>query len=128
MSIREWANSTADYSRKLLHSGREGAARGRESFLHGTRLGSYLHDSAREALQPAALGACIGVLGRSSERQHGSTRQRFIRGFLGGVIGFSAGVLCQTRRLAASVAAGALKDISRARDDHWLERNPIDYA
>jgi hypothetical protein len=30
--------------------------------------------------------------------------------------------------LAASVAFGALRNIDRVRDEHWLERHPIDYA
>jgi hypothetical protein len=49
-------------------------------------------------------------------------------GLLGGVIGFGASMVWQNRFLAASVAGGALRKISRARDEHWLQRHPIDYA
>ena len=128
MNLREWSKSTANYSRELLHCGRQGAARGSESFLRGTPVGSFLHYSARVALKPAALGVCIGVLGGYPGRRHHSARRAFAYAFAGGALGFGAGVLWQTRRLAASAASGAMKSISRARDDHWLESNPIDYA
>lgn len=128
MNVQEWSKSTADYSRRLLHSGREGAAHGRESFLHGTGLVSFFRKSARTALKPAALGACLGVLSGHPVGRHHSVRRTFACGFLGYALGFGAGVLWQTRRLAASVASGAWRDISRARDEHWLERNPINYA
>jgi hypothetical protein len=52
----------------------------------------------------------------------------FTYGLLGGVIGFGAGVAWESRRLTASAACGALRNISKVRDEHWLERHPIDYA
>ena len=128
MSVREWSKATSNYSRRLLHSGRQGAARGRASFLHGTELGPFLHQSVREALKPAAIGACIGVLGGYPGTRRHAARRAFTCGFVGCVLGFGVGVLWESRRLAVSVAEGALHDISRTRDDHWLEKHPIDYA
>src|SRR5438477_13025762 len=128
MNFGEWSRSTVNYSRTLLHRGCEGAARGRESFLQETRLLSFLRQSARKALKPAALGTCIGVLGGYPGTRHASARRTFACGFFGWALGFGVGVLWETRRLAASIALGASKDISRASDDHWLEKNPIDYA
>jgi hypothetical protein len=49
-------------------------------------------------------------------------------GLFGGLVGFAAGVVWDTRLLAASAAGGALARIEKVRDEHWLERNPIDYA
>jgi len=49
-------------------------------------------------------------------------------GLLGGAIGLGARIVWENRRLAASVARGALRNIERVRDEHWLERHPIDYA
>jgi hypothetical protein len=49
-------------------------------------------------------------------------------GLLGGAIGLGAGLVWENRCLAASVAGGALRNIDRVRDEHWLEKNPIDYA
>jgi hypothetical protein len=34
----------------------------------------------------------------------------------------------QSRRLTACAANGALRNIGRVRDEHWLETHPIDYA
>ncbi|HET7891723.1 MAG TPA: hypothetical protein VFL34_09365 [Candidatus Sulfotelmatobacter sp.] len=49
-------------------------------------------------------------------------------GLIGGAIGFGAGVLWENRQFTASVASGAWKKINQARDEHWFEKNPIDYA
>jgi hypothetical protein len=49
-------------------------------------------------------------------------------GLLGGAIGLAAGVVWESRFLAASVAGGALSRIDKVRDEHWFEKNPIDYA
>jgi hypothetical protein len=37
-------------------------------------------------------------------------------------------VVWESRLLAASVAGGALSRIDKVRDEHWFEKNPIDYA
>jgi len=49
-------------------------------------------------------------------------------GLFGGLVGLAAAVVWDTRLLAASAAGGALARIEKVRDEHWLERNPIDYA
>jgi hypothetical protein len=49
-------------------------------------------------------------------------------GLLGGAIGFGAAVVGESRCLTASIAGGALKNIGRVRDEHWLSKHPIDYA
>jgi hypothetical protein len=49
-------------------------------------------------------------------------------GFLGAAIGFSAGMGWEIRGLAASIARGALHNVEKARDEHWLQLHPIDYA
>jgi hypothetical protein len=49
-------------------------------------------------------------------------------GLLGGAIGFGAGVAWEGRGFTSSVAGGALRNIGKTRDEHWLTRHPIDYA
>ncbi|MGA7512914.1 MAG: hypothetical protein WBW46_08460 [Candidatus Sulfotelmatobacter sp.] len=49
-------------------------------------------------------------------------------GVLGGAVGFGAGIIWENRRLVASATGGALQNIGKVRDQHWLEKNPIDYA
>jgi len=126
MTLREWSRSNADYGRRLVSSGLEGARSGREAFLHGGALAPYVSTSFRSALGPAAIGLCLGVLGSCPK---GRSQTRAV-GFalVGGVIGFAVGMAWQTRRLAASVASAVRESIERVRDEHWLEKHPIDYA
>ncbi len=128
MALRKWSKSNLDYGRKVLNSGLDGARSGREAFLQGSPLAPFLNESVRHAWEPAALGACIGVLGSYSGNPHKSISRAFAYGFLGGAIGFGAGVAWGSRRLTASVARGALRNIDRVRDEHWFEGHPIDYA
>jgi len=128
MNLCEWSKADFDYGCKLLNSGLEGARSGREAFLDGKPLNPVLNESARNALSVAAVGACVGLLGSYLGNRHRSASRACAFGILGGTIGFGAGVAWGNRRLGASVVSGAWKNIGRARDEHWLERNPIDYA
>jgi hypothetical protein len=128
MDLRKWSKTNSDYGRELLHSGIEGARSGREAFLHGDSLTPFLSESVRSALKPAALGACLGVLGSYPGCREKSLGRALAYGLLGGVIGFGAAVAWESRSLTASVAGGALENIGRVRDEHWLTMHPIDYA
>jgi len=122
------STSNMDYGRKLLNSALEGARSGGETFLHGKPLSPFLAESARSAWKPAALGLCLSALSCYSGRRQKSAAKAVAFGLLGGVVGFGASLLWGSRLLAASAASGALRSIGRARDEHWLEQNPIDYA
>ena len=128
MTLRQWSSSNLHYGRKLLDSGLQGARSGEKAFLHGARLTPYLDRSVRIALAPAALGACLGLIGSHPGCRRRSAGRAFTYGVLGCVVGFGAGVAWRSRGLAASVASGAMRNIGRVRDEHWLERHPIDYA
>ena len=128
MNQPEWSKSDIDYGRKLLNSGLEGARSGREAFLNGKPLNPFLGESVRNALKPAAFGLCIGVLGSYRKNRHSSAGRVFVYGLVGSAIGFATSVVWESYRLAASVASGALRNIGKVRDEHWLERYPIDYA
>jgi hypothetical protein len=47
---------------------------------------------------------------------------------LGSAIGFCAGFAWGTRELTGSMGRASLKQMGAVRDQHWLERHPIDYA
>jgi hypothetical protein len=128
MNLREWSKSEVDYGRKVLNSGLAGARTGRETFLNGNSLTSFLNDSVREALTPAAIGAVAGVLGSCPGDHQRSASRAFTFGLAGWAIGFSLGMIWESRELSAYVTRGAVRNISRVRDEHWLERHPIDYA
>lgn len=112
MNQPRWSNSNIDYGRKLLNSGLRGARSGREAFLNGKPLSPFFAESVRNALKPAALGLCIGVLGGFQGNRHSSAGRVFAAGFVGGAIGFAAFVSWGSRRLAASVASGGF-------EEHW---------
>src|SRR5208283_5250818 len=114
--------------RRLLDSGIEGARSGQEAFLDGKPIAPFLSESVRSALKHSALGAFIGALsGYPACRQRSVTRA-VTYGLLGGAIGLCAGLVWESRRLTASMAGSALKNIGKVRDEQWLIKHPIDYA
>ena len=128
MDVQEWSKGTVEYGRKVLHSGLDGARSGREAFLHGTPAGPFLRESSRDGWKPAIVGACIGALASVPGRHPKSVARTFVWSLLGAVLGLGSSVAWKSRFLTASVTDGALKSISNARDEHWLETHPIDYA
>ena len=128
MTLREWSKASSEYGRKLVNSGLEGARSGQEEFLHGKSLKPFLSESARHALAPAVVGACLGVLSGKADNGDRANGKAFAYGFLGGLVGFGAGMAWESRELTESIAFGALRTITKTRDEHWLEQHPIDYA
>jgi hypothetical protein len=128
MESSNGSKSEFEYGRRVLHSALEGARGGREAFLKGQPLTPFLSDGIRSALKPAAIGACIGVLGSYPCGHRWSISRTLAFGLTGWAIGLGAGVAWETRGLTACATNGALKNIGRLRDEHWLERHPIDYA
>ena len=128
MHVAEWSKAEVEYGRRVLDSGLEGVRSGQEAFLHGRPVTPFFRESFRKALVPAAVGAGIGILAGCPKSGHRSVVRVLTSGLLGGLIGLTAGVVWESRFLAASAAGGALARIDKVRDAHWLERNPIDYA
>jgi hypothetical protein len=128
MDLREWSKSELEYGRKVLDSGLEGAHSGEEAFLHGSPLTPFVNESLRRALKPVALGACLGLLGSMPVSRYRSVGRMLLFGLLGGAIGFSTGLAWESRRLTASAARGALQNIHKVRDEHWVEKHPVAYA
>ncbi|HMK29863.1 MAG TPA: hypothetical protein VK473_09295 [Terriglobales bacterium] len=127
MSQETWSRTSVPYGRKLLNSALEGARSGQQTFLQGRPLSPFLAESLRHAWKPAAVGLCLSMLGCYSASRH-RARRAFAYGLLGGVVGLTTSVVWGSRLLAASVASGALRNIGKVRDQHWLEQHPIDYA
>ena len=126
MTAQQWLKSEVRYGRKVLNAGLEGSRSGQEAFLNGRPLTPYLNNSVRKALIPAVLGTCVGALGSAALNR--SVGRVLTVALLGGAIGFVAGVAWESRGLTVSAARGALKKVGKVRDEHWFERNPIDYA
>lgn len=128
MNLVEWSKSSAGYGRKIVNSAIEGVRTGEGEFLKQERLIPFLGESAQHALKPAVMGACIGFLCGYLEDNRRSKAKMFAFSFLGGAIGFGAGVIWQSRQLTATVASSVRRSIRETRDEHWFEKNPIDYA
>ncbi len=128
MSVLEWSKASVDYGRKLMDSALEGARTGESEFLKEEPLVPYLEESARHALRPALVGACVGIVGGCLGAGRRSPARALACAILGGALGFGAGVLWGSRKLTANVASRAWRSVRKTRDEHWFERNPIDYA
>ena len=128
MGLRKWSTSNLEYSRKVLNSGLEGARSGREAFLHGRSLTPFLSESVNNAWRSAVVGACLGVFSSIPGNRHRTVSRVLTCGLVGSAIGFGIGFTWRSRHLTESIACGALRNMGRVRDEHWLESHPIDYA
>ena len=99
MNLMEWSKSSVDYGRKLVNSAVEGAREGEDEFLdvQEEALAPYLGESARHAIRPAVLGACLGVLGACVGSGRPSGARVVVGALLGGALGFGAGLLLADR-------------------------------
>jgi hypothetical protein len=128
MALGEWVKSNVDYGRRLVSSGIEGARSGQDEYLDGEPLAPFLGESVKDALLPAAIGACVGMLVGYPICRRKSPAVTWAYGLLGCAIGLTTGMAWKSRHLGASVASGAWKNIGKVRDEKWLTRNPINYA
>jgi hypothetical protein len=116
------------YGRSLANSGAAGMRSGRETYLDGKSLGTVLTQQARASLGLAAIGACAGLVQCFVSGRRRRIPLSLALGAVGSAIGFVAGFTWKTRELTASMVQGAAKNMGVVRDQHWLERHPIDYA
>jgi hypothetical protein len=128
MDLRNWSEAKVADGRKVLSSGFDGARSGQEQFLNGKPLSGFLAETALNALPPAAIGLCIGVLGSYPRSRRISAGRMLVLGLLGGAIGFGASVAWESRHLTAGAAREASKNLSRVRDERWMRKHSIAYA
>ena len=128
MSSGRNLDSYLRYGRSLANSGTEGLRAGRDTYLDGKPLGAVLSQKARASLGLAAVGACAGLLQCVVSGRRRRVQESVALGVVGGCVGFLAGFAWKSRDLTASMVHGAARKIETVRDEHWLERHPIDYA
>lgn len=128
MNVKAWSRTTVDYGRKLVDSAVAGMRTGEDEFLVDGRLSPYLANRATRSLAPAAIGAMLGAYCGCLRRERRSAARVLTGCILGGLFGFSAGMVWETRYLTESIGANVRKRVQSVRDERWLEENPIDYA
>ena len=116
------------YGQDLLNSGLSGLREGSHDYLQGKPVSIVLGTSALQSLGLAVIGACAAFLPLSMSPKHQRARRSVALGATGCALGFCTAFAWKTRELASSMATAAKKKIEFSRDQHWLERNPIDYA
>jgi hypothetical protein len=120
------------YGRKLVYAGLNGVRCGAPVALNGQSLSDVMSDSAVTVvsltLAGALAGASVGLLGSCLMQKRGRTTNVWMYGAVGTAIGLFAGVSWKSRKIASSLAHSAIKEMSKTRDEHWLEAHPIDYA
>ncbi len=110
------------YGLQLLEAGMKGLhTSGGGNVPAGTQLAS----SFRTSLKAAALGAGVAWLGSSLIGRRGARVQATLTC---SALVFCAELGWQTRSLSSYMMRCAAKEMSKVRDQHWLELNPIDYA
>ena len=128
MRSQDSIGSQIRYGRELVKSGVDGLSNGRDAHLNGRPLSDVLGQSARASLGLATLGACAGLLRYYLPARRARLAKTLACGLLGGAFGFLAGFGWKTRELAESMTRSAARQMGTVRDQHWLDRHPIDYA
>lgn len=128
MATGRTINGYLDYGRNLAASGAEGMRDGRDAYLDGKPLGDVLSQKARASLGYAAAGAVAGLLPCMLAGRRRRVGESVALGVIGSILGFFAGFTWKTRDLTGSMIEGANRKMETVRDEHWLERHPIDYA
>ena len=116
------------YGRSLVNAGITGIRSGQDSARGERRLSKVAADAAQGSLAMAAVGACVGLLSSCLVPRGNRLSNAVALGSVGSALGFLAGFSWKTRDVTSSVAHSAAREVRRARDEHWLETNPIDYA
>lgn len=127
MSCGDSVAETVNYGRKLVGAGISGIRNGRSSVFEGRSVGNLLAESSRDSLKLAAAGACLGLLSYLKKRR-GRLPSTLAYGALGSAVGFFVGLGWNTRKVTSGLGHSAVREMRRASDEHWLERNPVDYA
>jgi hypothetical protein len=128
MRIHPAVSSNIAYGKRLVGSGIEGASSAGRQILEEEPIGEVLSRAAKESWKPAVIGACAGMAAAIWKRDRDPAKGAVLGGLVGAALGFSGGILWGSRNVTGALVRGAAKSVGAARDERWLERNPIDYA
>src|SRR5215469_14153095 len=121
------SGSTLAYGRKLINAGIDGFRNGHEDLGPGS-ISSAVVAAVPESIALAAVGASLGVLPALLIRRRPRVSTMVALGALCSAAGFCLGFSWKTRKVTSSLAHSTMREVRKAKDEHWLELNPIDYA
>jgi hypothetical protein len=128
MEPRHKIVSSINFGKTLVERGVSGAREGAQEYLKDHSLRSIMFQVARESVMLAAIGATASVLPvyLASQRKRPKNSLAYAISGLGLILlsGFAWG----TRDIAGVMTCSARKQLHAARDEHWLQQNPVDYA
>ena len=128
MSITEKIKSNIAYGQELVESGVEGANEARKATLKAPETVDMVTAAAQESWQGATIGVLAGAIFGVLTDDRKPLRGVITGGLLGAVAGFAGSFAWKTRPLTSSMVHGASKRIGTVRNQHWLEKNPINYG
>jgi hypothetical protein len=128
MRVNTWVKSEIGYGEELVRSAMAGVQSAGHKALGEEPVRLVLKRSARTSLPWAAAGACIGVMVACRGRRLRPTPNAAVFGLLGAIVGFGANMAISTRQLTGETFRGAMRNVTTARDAHWLAKHPINYA
>ena len=120
-------DSNIVYVAGLVRSGFEGAISVSRQTLKDEPSRSVLSQSVRGSWKPAAVGAYLGMLA-SVWRRDSKLPRALWGGLVGSAFGLAGGALWNSRTVTGGVVRGAIKSVNAARDQRWLQLNPINYG
>jgi hypothetical protein len=115
------------YGRKLINAGINGFRNGHEDLGPGS-ISNAVVAAVPESVALAAVGAVLGILPALLVRRRPRVSTMVALGALCSTAGFCLGFSWKTRKVTSSLANSTIREVRRAKDEHWLELNPIDYA
>jgi hypothetical protein len=130
MNVGNWLASEMEYGRNLAGSGWKGARAAWDTAKEDEAIEGLLARSMRASWAPTAIGAGVGAFCAllTQRRKDAGPAVALALGVAGGLLGFAAGVAWETREISSEVARGALRKMGTTRDEHWLEKHPINFG
>jgi len=128
MSISEKIKSNIAYGQELLESGVEGAKEARKATLEAPETTDLISVAAQESWQGATIGVLAGAIFGVLTDDRKPLRGVITGGLLGAVAGFAGSFAWKTRPITSNMVPGASKRIGTVRNQHWLDKNPINYG
>jgi len=124
MRTPQWLESDITYVRNLAEAGVNGVTSVRSE--PGDRAFAPVLRSS--VWVTTAIGGTIGVLSSLLGRRRRSAYGTALGGLVGSTIGFGGGVAWTSRDFTGAVARSVVQKVNAVRDEHWLEKNPINYG